>query len=291
MGVYPGFQPAALPANPGLEGMGHIIAVGENVTNLAVGQKVVPFFIFGKDYLGSGKGSWKQYVEMDSKHVFPIPEGIPDTAAAQFVVNPFTALQMIRSLNIPKHEYLIQTAAGSALGKQVIQMCRALEIRTINIVRRSESIPELTALGADHVLLQTDDIAAKVKEITNNNGAYAGLDAVGGDLTIKITNSIRNAGTLIIYGAMSGLTFTGSIIDALFRNVTVRGYWVTTDAVKIGIEQCHELANELWGMMTSKKLTLENFAGTVYPIAQVKEAVLAHAQAGRNGKVMMTFNS
>ena len=290
MGVYPGFQPTSLPAVPGLEGVGHIVAVGDNVTNIHIGQKVVPFFIYGSDYCSKGNGSWQQYIEMDAKLVFPVPDGVSDDAAVQFVVNPFTALQMIKILNIPANEYLIQGAAGSALGKQVIQICKALNIRTINVVRRAEQIPELLALGADHVIVQSDDIPTKVKEITNSKLAYAGLDPVGGDLTIKLTGSIRNNGTLIIYGAMSGLTFTGSIIDALFRNVTVRGYWITADAMVMGIDKCHELANELWSLISSKKLTLESFAGKTYTIQQVKDAVIAHSQSGRNGKVLMSFH-
>ena len=53
-----------------------------------MGQRVVPLFIFGRDYLQAGKGSWAEYVVFRSTDVFPVPQGVTDEAAAQFVVNP-----------------------------------------------------------------------------------------------------------------------------------------------------------------------------------------------------------
>lgn len=166
-------------------------------------------------------------------------------------------------------------------------MCKHMGLKTINIVRRAELAPELTALGADCVVLESDDIPAKVKEVTGGSMAWGGIDAVGGELTAKVTGSIRNDGTVLIYGAMSGLQFTGSIVDALFRNVTTRGFWITAIAGQLGMERMHALANELWALMTAGVVV--PYAGTKYPVAQIKEAVAESQKVARGGKVLITF--
>lgn len=58
-------------------------------------------------------------------------------------------------------------------------------------------------------------------------GAWGGIDCVGGDLTEAMTGSLRNGGTLLLYGAMGGMNFKGSIVDVTFRDVRIRGFWVS----------------------------------------------------------------
>eukprot|EP00744_Colponema_vietnamica_P003299 GILI01005077.1.p1 GENE.GILI01005077.1~~GILI01005077.1.p1 ORF type:complete len:361 (+),score=121.06 GILI01005077.1:69-1085(+) len=287
MGVYPGFQPASLPAVPGLEGMGVVHTVGEGVTSLRVGQRVVPFIVFGGNYLKSGNGSWQEYFVANAEDCFVIPDTVSDEAASQFVVNPFTAWLMLHELNVPQGEYFIQTAAGSVLGRQLIQMCKYKGIKSINIVRRAEQAEELKALGADYVIVQSEKIPDRVKEITNGKGAYGAVDCVGGDLTAEITGSLRDNGTILIYGAMSGLAFTGSIVDCLFRNVTVRGFWVTTEVNSLGIAKCQELAAQLWPLFTSGAVTPHS--GDKYDVARVPEAIQHSVQEARGGKILITF--
>ena len=74
---------------------------------------------------------------------------------------------------------------------------------------------------ADEVIVSTgesgEDIEKRVKEITDGSGAYATIDAVGGALTAKLLAATRRQGTLLVYGAMSGLEFDGGIPDVLFQ--------------------------------------------------------------------------
>ncbi len=85
-------------------------------------------------------------------------------------------------------------------------MAKHRGVKTINIVRRRELGDELLALGADEVIVSTEeDVVARVKEITGGEGAYGAIECVGGELFATVTSSVRNGGTVIIYGAMSGL--------------------------------------------------------------------------------------
>ncbi|CAM6122741.1 unnamed protein product [Calypogeia fissa] len=81
----------------------------EGVTSVAPGQRVV----LGLD---SGNGSWQEYVSLTEELIIPIPDSISDESAAQFVINPWSVIRMLKEQDVPKGEYLIQTAAGSVLG-------------------------------------------------------------------------------------------------------------------------------------------------------------------------------
>jgi trans-2-enoyl-CoA reductase len=90
----------------------------------------------------------------------------------------------------------------------------------INVVRegRPDLVAELKELGADEVVASNEeDMVEAVKRITGGKLAFAAVDSVGGDLFSKVVSSVRNFGTVIIYGAMSGLQVQGfhlvSILD------------------------------------------------------------------------------
>ncbi|KAG6557910.1 hypothetical protein Mapa_000088 [Marchantia paleacea] len=125
-----------------------------------------------------------------------------DEFAAQFFINPWDLYQMLKLMNIPKGEYLIQGAAASILGRQVITLAKHWGIKTINIVRRDSQIQELKDIGADYVLnSETEDIPAKVDEVTGGKKAYGALDPVLGEMTKILFASVRNGGQVLAYGA------------------------------------------------------------------------------------------
>ena len=119
MGVYPGFTPSPQQDNivPGLEVMGIVHAIGKGVSKLTVGQRVVgcPF-----PSVSSGQGTWQQFIKAKEHDLLGVPESVDDKAAAQFFVNPVTVVGMLELLNVPKGESVLQTAAGSVLGRQMI---------------------------------------------------------------------------------------------------------------------------------------------------------------------------
>ena len=161
--------------------------------------------------------------------MWPLPDEITDEQAAQFVVNPWTAYSLLRELgDVPKGEYLIQSAAGSTLGRQVIGIARHWGIKLINVVRRAEQKAELKALGADEVICSTDeDVVAKVKEVTAGKGAWGGLDAVAGAMTQTLGLCTRDGGQILVYGVLSGMESSVNVMD-LFRGVQLNGYTLLT---------------------------------------------------------------
>jgi NADPH:quinone reductase-like Zn-dependent oxidoreductase len=193
---------------------------------------------------------------------------------------------MLESLATPPGKYIIQSAAGSTLGRQLITVAKKQGLKTINLVRRAEQAEELLALGADVVLCtETDDIAARVKEVTGGEGAWGAVDAVGGPLVQRITGAVRDGGFVYIYGAMSGLEFVGSIVDVLFRGITIKGFWLNVYLSSISPERKAAVFSEVVGWLADG--TLAPFCGERFPLEQVADAVKASQATARGGKVLL----
>ena len=102
-------------------------------------------------------GNWAQYAVMAAKRAYPVPDDIPDEQIASLMINPATAILMVRHvLAVPRGEWLLQSAAGGELGRMIIRLAKHDGIRTINVVRRHEAAQELKALGADEVIVSSE---------------------------------------------------------------------------------------------------------------------------------------
>ena len=152
-----------MPAVPGVEGAAVIVQLGPGVKDLwksegidlKVGSRVVPIIY---QQFKVGRGSWTEYATVTATNLVSIPDAVSDDSAAQAIINPLTALLMVDELlsevkasDDKKGIYLLQTAAGSTLGKQFIQIAKSRGVKTINLVRRAAQAEELKALGADEV--------------------------------------------------------------------------------------------------------------------------------------------
>nr|PNR32063.1 hypothetical protein PHYPA_026188 [Physcomitrium patens] len=268
-------------ATPGSEGFGIVHEVGEGVTKVQPGQRVVPFFTeAGK----KGEGSWQQYVSVREDLVWPVPDTISDETAAQFVINPWTVYGMLTDLQVPKGEYVLQTAAGSVLGRQVIQLAKHWGIKTINVVRRAEQKEELLGLGADEVICSTEeDIVARVKAITGRKGAWGGLDCVGGEMTKKVCASVRWGGQVLVYGVLSSVDATVAITD-LFRGVHVTG-WILYNFSPDPAKRQEYIENVAKLLEEKVIVPLE---GEKFDLADFKAAMNKTEEVGRGGKVLLT---
>ncbi len=251
------------------------------------GQRVVPFIALD---LPNVEGSWQQYVCVKEELVWPVPDSISDEAAAQFVINPWTLYGMLTDLKVPKGEYVLQTAAGSVLGRQVMQLAKHWGIKTINVVRRGEQKEELKALGADEVICtneeepQEEDVATRVKEITGGKLAYGAIDPVAGTLTKQVVASVRDGGQVFVFGFLGGNDITVGVGD-LFRGVRVTG-WSLYHALT-SPERRKVLTNGVSKLMQAKIIV--PLMGETYDLADFQLAIKKSTEvAGGGGKVLLS---
>src|SRR5437660_602475 len=124
-----GKQPP-LPMTPGFEGVCIVEAGSGLLARRVMGKRVA--VLNGS----SQRGNWQEYVVIPARQAVPVKAALRDEQAASFFVNPATALVMTRHvLNVPHGAWLLQTAAGSALGRMVIRLGAYYGFRTLNVVR------------------------------------------------------------------------------------------------------------------------------------------------------------
>src|SRR6516165_8419084 len=210
-----------LPATPGTEGVGIVEAGRGLLGRLRVGRRVA--------VLNETGGNWQEKVVAPALRVVPVPRHVPDDQAATFFVNPATAFIMTRVvLKVPPGAWLLQTAAGSALGRMVIRLGRHFGFRTINVVRRREQAEELLQAGGDAAIgTEIESIEERVRAITGGEGVPFALDAVGGATGSAVARSLAPGGRLLVYGTLANepLSLPSRM---LFLGVKrIEGFWLS----------------------------------------------------------------
>ena len=120
-------------------------------------------------------------------------------------INPPTAQLMLSDfVDLKAGDWVIQNVANSAVGRLLIVLARQRGLRTVNVVRRADLAGELKALGADVVIVDGDDLAARVAKATGDAPIKLGVEAIGGAATGRIVDSVATDGTVVHYGSMSG---------------------------------------------------------------------------------------
>ena len=163
------------PRRPGFEGVGVVEAGSGLLARRVMGRRVA--------VLNTSNGNWKEQVVIPARQAVPVPKELSDEQAATFFVNPATALILTRYvLQVPPGAWLLQTAAGSTLGRMVIRLGQRYGFRTLNVVRRREQAEELLRLGGTAAIATDDEpLTEPVAELTSGKGVPYALDAVGGD--------------------------------------------------------------------------------------------------------------
>lgn len=278
-----GLKPT-LPATPGFEGVGIVEASGGGLLGrLRKGKRVA--------VLGSRTGGWAEYAIASAKQVFPIPDSLPDDQAASFFVNPATAFLLVtQTLAVPRGEWLLQTAAGSQLGRMIILLGKRFGFRTINVVRRREQVDELRKLGADVVLVQEDGpIAEQVRTATGQAGVRYAIDPVGGDIGTQALAALTDGGTLIVYGALSNAPLQVDPRWMITGSKTVRGFWLSDWAKSASILEKLRVIRTVRRLLADGVIRTE--AGTAFPLDQITEAVRLATTDGKAGKVLLRIGT
>lgn len=269
-----------LPATPGFESVGRVEALGDGTRGLSFGARVVPL---------SAGGTWRESVIADAAMVVPVPDSVSDATAAQFIVNPVTAWVMLEEeLKLQPGDWIAQTAAGSTLGRLVIQLAKLRGYRTINLVRRPEQVDELLALGADAAFATNgdSDVVERVKELTGGRGAAGAIDAVGGETGALALRALRSGGTMLVYGMLGGDPIPLHNGEMLFRGLTARGFWLAYWFRKTPPAQVAATLGNLMGLMAAGDLVPPVEAE--YDLADFRAAIAHAERPGRQGKVLLT---
>jgi NADPH:quinone reductase-like Zn-dependent oxidoreductase len=273
-------QQPLLPATPGFEGVGVVEAIGSGLLARRVRGKRVCV-------LNRATGNWQEQVVVPARQAIPVPADLPDEQAAAFFVNPASAVVMTRYvLRVRPAAWLVQTAAGSALGRMVIRLGKHYGFRTINVVRRREQAEELLRAGGDAVVCTADEsLVVRVQQITGGEGAAFALDAVGGAAGTALIQSLAAGGRLLVYGTLAGEPISIDPRVLMVGQKRVEGFWLSQWVPRQGVLTMLGLIRRIGKLFREGIVTSE--IGATFPLDEVQAAVKQAVLPGRQGKVLL----
>jgi len=210
----------ALPAIPGFEGTGVVIAVGENIDEKYIGKRVS---FFSQDDKG---GTWAEFVTVGFHDCLLLLDELPVEQAACLFINPLTAYALFDHILGNQHTAIIQSAAMGQVGQFICSFAREKGLKMIHLVRKAEHVKELKAHGEEFVLdISSEDFKDQLAHFASQINATSAIDAVGGELTGIILNAMPAGSELILYGGLSGMP-VGEIdaLEVIFKNKILGGF-------------------------------------------------------------------
>jgi NADPH2:quinone reductase len=207
------FSPS-LPFTLGFEVAGTIEALGANVQNLMVGQRILATL---------RGGGYAEYAVADWRTIVPIPESLDFGKATALLVQGLTALGLLADLKAGQ-TILIHAAAGG-VGSLLVQLAKHKGAKVLGTASTTEKLEKVAALGADVTINYTEsDWTDEVLQATSGKGADLIIEMVGGEIGKQNFKCLATGGMMTVYGAASGEDFQISALSLLGRMQTVKGY-------------------------------------------------------------------
>ncbi|MES3084239.1 quinone oxidoreductase family protein [Sphingomonas faeni] len=259
-----GVYPIDLPSGLGSEAAGVVMAVGEGVTDFAPGDRVGTF--------GPSRGAYATERNVSADQLFKLPDTLDDQTAAAILLKGCTAEFLVeRCAKVQAGQTVLVHAAAGGVGHILVGWLKAIGATVIASVGNEDKATRTRKAGADHVILhKSEDIAARVREITDGKGVPVVLDGVGRATWDASLDSAARRGLIVSYGNAGGVV-DGVNIGVLARKgslfvtrPTLFDYYVTPEERQAGIAR-------LFAMLDSGAVTPE--IGRTFPL---EEAAAAH---------------
>jgi len=273
-----------LPFTPGVELCGEVVSVGDEVTGLAVGDRVVGAAVLPY-------GGFAELALMDVATTFPAPTSLDDAQAASLYIGYQTGwFGLHRRAGLRSGETLLVHAAAGGVGSAAVQLGKAAGATVIGVVGGPEKAEVARALGADVVVDRNadgpaGDFVAVVKEHTGGRGADVVYDPVGGDTYQRSTKCVAFEGRILVVGFAGGEIQSAALNHALVKNYSIVGlHWGLYNVMDpAAVAQCHQDLTELAGRGLVRPLVSERL-----PLEQAADGVQRLADGTTVGRVVVT---
>lgn len=272
-----GRYPAKLPFIPGQEAAGTVAAIGDGVTEVAVGDRVA--------WCGV-QGTYAEFAVAPAARLVRVPDHVTSQQAAAAMLQGMTAHYLCHSTYAvqPGDRVLIQAGAGGT-GLLLTQMAKKLGAKVFTTVSNEEKAELSREAGADEVLIYTQvDFAAEIKRLTDGEGVAVVYDSVGKSTFEQSLTCLHRRGTLVLFGGSSGAVPPFDLI----RLSRMGSLFVTRPTLKDYIASRDELEQRAgdvlaWISDGSLKLRVEH----TYPLRDAEQAHRALESRMTTGKVLL----
>lgn len=272
-----GLSPAKLPITIGVEGAGAVYDIGQDVSEVNVGDPV--------GYTGV-MGSYAEFAVVPSWRLVKLPSGIDEKLAAAVLLQGMTAHYLSHDTFPlkPGHRVLIHAGAGG-VGLLLIQMAKQLGAHVFATTSTEAKAALAREAGADHVIrYEEEDFESEVKKLTEGKGVDAVYDSVGKTTFDKSLKCLRRRGYLVLFGNSSGpvppLPPTILSTGSLFLTRTSLGDYTATR------QELESRAGEVLDAVRSGKLKVRIFKTLTLPHAAEAHRLLESRQT--TGKLLLT---
>jgi mitochondrial enoyl-[acyl-carrier protein] reductase / trans-2-enoyl-CoA reductase len=271
-GTY-GVKPE-LPTTPGLEGCG-VVEISRS-HDFAPGDRVI--------FLRRA-ATWASHTTVLAETALKLPDGIDPLQAAMLKVNPATAWCLLHDFApLRPGDWIVQNAGNSAVARCVIQLARDLGIRTISFLRRQELAEELHALGGDLVLSDDEPGLTAARGELGKTGAAAAFNAVGGESALRLMKLLREGAPHVTYGAMSRKPLTVPNGLLIFKDIQIRGLWVSRWIEQAPPAEVRKVYQDLAARVAAGSLIQP--VDSTFPLYDYRSALARLEARDRAGKVL-----
>jgi NADPH2:quinone reductase len=258
-----------LPFTPGVEFCGEVTALGEGVTGLEPGARVIT-------PAALPAGGFAEYAVVPAAGVLPAPEALDDAEAAALHIGYQTGwFGLHRRAALRPGETLLVHAAAGGVGSAAVQLGKAAGATVIGVVGGPDKAKAARELGADVVVDRySEDFVAVVKEATGGRGANVVYDPVGGDAYTRSTKCIAFEGRIVVVGFTSGTIPAPGLNHALVKNYSILGlHWgLYNTHDPVAVRQTHDELTRLAAEgaikpFISERVALDGAADAVQRVA------------------------
>ena len=272
-----GLYQLKLPFTLGMEGAGIVDAVGRDVSEVKVGDRVAYSMV---------PGAYAEYAVVPSSRLVPLPKNIDSRSAAATMLQGKTAHYLTHSTYPLKtgDTALVHAAAGG-VGLLLVQIAKRRGATIFGTVSTEEKARLAREAGADDIILYTQtDFAAEIKRLTNGRGVNVVYDSVGQSTFDKSLDCLRPRGYMVLFGQSSGpvppfnlgtLAAKGSLF---VTRPTLAHYAITR-------EELLQRSNDLFNWIASGQLKLR--IDKTFPLAEAAEAHRQLEGRKTTGKVLL----
>lgn len=250
------------PFIPGVSAIGHVVALGDEVKDLKIGDKVT--------YTNAGVGSYCTHVALRAERAIPVPAGISDIRVAAGIVRALTAqylLKQMRELK-PGHTVLIHAAAGG-VGQILVQWAKRMGLTVIATVGSDEKARFVRELGADVAInYRTQDFPSEVMKTTGGKGVWVVFDSVGKDTFEGSLKCLQPKGLVVNYG-----TASGQVEGFALQELHAKSLWVCRPTLRTYVADRNDMlamSREAFEILSDPSIRLDVEA--VLPLSRASES-------------------
>ena len=275
-GGYP--PPAGASPIPGLELSGEVVAFGEGVDPVLLGQQVCA--------LVSG-GAYAEYCLAKPGHCLPVPEGLGLAEAAAFPETLFTVWHNVFERGwATDGETLLVHGGTSGIGSMAIMLAKLFSLTVLTTCGTDEKCEAARRIGADLAInYRTQDFVEEVKRFTGGDGVEVVLDMVAGGYVPRNLKCLAEDGRYVVIAVLGGASATINIAQLMMRRVTLTGSTLRIRSDEFKALLAQEIGQTVWPLVGEGKL--RPLIDRTFPLAQAASAHRTMEAGEHVGKIVL----